>query len=80
MTHMSVQGLGVGGWILDQLEALRPATTLATVSCRTDLLAWYRRRGYTVTSEEPLHTQHWYSHNIVNRHDLKFVKLWKDNK
>ena len=77
---LSVQGLGVGGWILDQVEARRPATRLATVSCRTDLLGWYRRRGYTVTSEEPLHTQDWYSDTIVNRHDLKFVKLLKDNK
>ena len=39
---------------MDQIEARHPVTSLATVSCRTDLLAWYERRGYRQTDQMPL--------------------------
>ena len=39
---------------MDQVEARHPVTSLATVSCRTDLLEWYGRRGYKRVEEMPL--------------------------
>ena len=39
---------------MDQVEARHPVTSLATVSCRTDLLDWYGRRGYRRVEEMPL--------------------------
>ena len=39
---------------MDQIEARHPVTSLDTVSCRTDLLDWYERRGYRRVSEIPI--------------------------
>ena len=39
---------------MDQIEARHHVTSLATVSCRTDLLDWYERRGYRQIEQMPL--------------------------
>ena len=39
---------------MDQIEAKHPVTSLDTVSCRTDLLDWYQRRGYRRVSQIPI--------------------------
>ena len=39
---------------MDQIEARHPVTSLDTVSCRTDLLDWYERRGYKRVSQIPI--------------------------
>ena len=39
---------------MDHIEARHPVTSLATVSCRTDLLDWYERRGYRQIEQMPL--------------------------
>lgn len=49
----SLQGQGLGGALLDYAESLADTTELTIVSCRTDLLAFYQRRGYTFTHEVP---------------------------
>ena len=48
---------------MDEIEARHPVTSLATVSCRTDLLAWYTRRGYRRVQQMPL-DQVWSSVNF----------------
>ena len=40
-----LQGQGVGGALLDYAESLRGRTEVGIVSCRTDLLDYYGRRG-----------------------------------
>ena len=50
----SCQGRGVGSLILASLEAEHPVTGVGVVSCRSDILPWYTRRGYTTYMELPL--------------------------
>ena len=46
-----LQGQGVGGALLDYAESLRGRTEVGIVSCRTDLLDYYGRRGYRSVHE-----------------------------
>ena len=39
---------------MEQIEARHPVPSLDTVSCRTDLLDWYQRRGYRRVSQIPI--------------------------
>ena len=49
----SLQGQGVGGALMDYAETLADMAELTIVNCRTDLLAFYQRRGYTFSYEVP---------------------------
>ena len=42
----SHQGQGLGSRILAALEAEHPVTGVGVVSCRSDILPWYDKRGY----------------------------------
>ena len=42
----SHQGRGLGSRILTRLEAEPPVTGVGVVSCRSDILPWYDKRGY----------------------------------
>ena len=42
----SHQGQGLGSRILAALEAEHPMTGVGVVSCRSDILPWYDKRGY----------------------------------
>ena len=44
----------MGSLILASLEAEHPVTGVGVVSCRSDILPWYTRRGYTTYMELPL--------------------------
>merc|ERR1719278_454612 len=48
------QGKGVGGALLAWAEDNHPVTTIGVVSCRTDVMPWYERKGYKTFSEIPL--------------------------
>ena len=50
----SHQGRGLGSMILTQLEAEHPVTGVGVVSCRSDILPWYERRGYRTTGQVKL--------------------------
>ena len=50
----SHQGRGLGSRILSQLEAEHPVTGVGVVSCRSDILPWYERRGYRTTGQVKL--------------------------
>ena len=50
----SHQGRGLGSRILTQLEAEHPVTGVGVVSCRSDILPWYERRGYRTTGQVKL--------------------------
>ena len=49
----ALQGRGVGGSLLDYAEAKADIAELTIVSCRTDLLEFYQRRGYRFISQVP---------------------------
>ena len=44
----------MGSLMLASLEAEHPVTGVGVVSCRSDILPWYTRRGYTTYMELPL--------------------------
>ena len=48
------QGMGFGKMLLDCLENLASHQELSTISCRPDLLNYYRRRGYVTTKTVPI--------------------------
>ena len=50
----SHQGRGLGSRILTRLEAEHPVTGVGVVSCRSDILPWYERRGYRTTGQVKL--------------------------
>ena len=49
----ALQGRGLGGLLLDYAETKADIAELSIVSCRTDLLGFYQRRGYRFISEVP---------------------------
>jgi len=48
------QGKGVGSALLAWAESKYPVTTIGVVSCRTDVMPWYEKKGYKTFSEIPL--------------------------
>ena len=48
------QRTGLGGRIMSQLEAHHDITSVGVVSCRTDILPFYRARGYRTFQQLPL--------------------------
>ena len=50
----SHQGQGLGSRILAALEAEHPMTGVGVVSCRSDILPWYDKRGYITYSAAKL--------------------------
>merc|ERR1712037_909122 len=51
---VSSQGKGVGSALLAWAESNYSVTTIGVVSCRTDILPWYDKRGYKTFGEIPL--------------------------
>ena len=49
----ALQGKGIGKALLDYAEDKADITEVGIVSCRTDLLGFYQRRGYKFTHEVP---------------------------
>ena len=48
------QKTGLGGRIMRCLEAQYDITSVGVVSCRTDILPFYQRRGYRTFQQLPL--------------------------
>ena len=74
------QGQGVGGWILTTLEHQYPVTMVGVVSCRSDVLPWYERRGYRDYDELPLIQAGVVQEQELTRSHLTYIKKQKINK
>ena len=61
------QGQGYGSKLLAHVESLAPVAQLGCVSCRTDLLPFYTKRGYQEVQRRFI------SELIVSEPDLAFV-------
>ena len=48
--------MGYGRKLLEFAESTRPKSQVWVVSCRTDLLPWYQKRGYQEISRCPAET------------------------
>ena len=48
------QGKGYGKTLLEKLESLATNQELHCVSCRTDVLAIYKKRGYVIVETTPM--------------------------
>ena len=55
------QRTGLGGRIMNLLEAQYDITSVGVVSCRTDILPFYQLRGYRTFQQLPLE-QVWINH------------------
>ena len=60
---------------MDQIEARHPVTSLDTVSCRTDLLDWYERRGYTRVSQIPIHQVSFSQEDCLHDNDSSNISV-----
>jgi GNAT superfamily N-acetyltransferase len=50
----SNQGRGIGKLLLDFAESLAPVSRIEVVSCRTDILPMYEKRGYRTVATVPI--------------------------
>lgn len=82
-TRPTRQGAGLGGAMIDQAERFArehwesTEMHMTVLTVRTELVAWYERRGYTVTSERkpfPYGDDRW---GLPKRTDLEFYVLRK---
>jgi len=49
-----LQGNGLGSQMFDFAEALAPISEVGVISVRDDLFPFYGKRGYVVTSRDPI--------------------------
>jgi len=61
--------------MLDFLECLAPIRKVGVVSCQTNLIHMYEKRGYKVVEKKPIDDK-----NVPNisRNDLEFVIMIKN--
>ena len=71
------QGKGYGRELLEALESLAKHPQLSVVSCRTDVLAIYLKRGYVITKSEPV--ANIIPRNRLTRTDLEMHQMKKAN-
>ena len=69
------QGMGYGGELLDFAESTRPKSQVYVVSCRTDILPWYEKRGYKEISRCPAKSI--IPPETLTRDGLEMIKLQK---
>ena len=69
------QGMGYGGELLDFAESTRPKSQVYVVSCRTDILPWYEKRGYKEISRCPAESI--IPQETLTRDGLEMIKLQK---
>ena len=69
------QGKGYGRELLEALESLAKHPQLSVVSCRTDVLAIYLKRGYVITKSEPV--ANIIPRNRLTRTDLEMHQMKK---
>ena len=73
--HNDYQGKGIGKMLLDFAESLAETSEMEVVSCRTDVLPIYERRGYKTIGTVPITD---YLHpSELTRLDLEFLILRK---
>ena len=73
--HNDYQGKGIGKMLLDFAESLAETSEMEVVSCRTDVLPIYERRGYKTIGTVPITD---YLHpSELTRLDLEFFILRK---
>ena len=73
------QKRGIGGQILSMLERQYPVTIVGVVSCRTDILPWYKKRGYVQFDEVPLLEAGVVKEEELTRSGLTYIKLKRIN-
>ena len=70
-----LQGKKYGAKLLDLAESLASTSQIQTVSCRTDLLAFYAKRGYTEVGRYP--ANQFIPEETMTRTGLEMVKMQK---
>ena len=71
------QGRGIGKLLLDFAEGFASTSQLEVVSCKSDLLAMYARRGYERVDVKPIREMA--PRSKLAETDLNFIILRKQN-
>ena len=74
-----MKGRGIGSRMLRYVESLYPVTMVGVVSCRTDILPFYTKRGYNTFAEEEFDSAGLAELSDITRRGLKYVKKQKIN-
>ena len=74
-----LKGNGLGSRLLRYAESLHPITTLGVVSCRTDILPFYEKRGYQTFAEEDWDTMGIADLTHITRRGLTYIMKKKIN-
>ena len=72
------QGKGYGSALFEHLESLAKHQDLFVVSCRTDVISLYQKRGYVVTKSQPV--TDFIPKDRLTRHDLDMITMVKMKK